>query len=340
MADARFFDKAGPFSLKDLSRIAEAEIGGSGDSGKLYSDVKALTAAEAEDVSFIDNRRYVSDFVASRAGVILTAPDLVERAPASAALLITKTPYRSYALVAQAFYPVMRRTPAIATSASIAVTSRIATGAAIAPGVVVGEECEIGSGTSIGANTVIGDGVRIGANCAIGSNCTLTHCDVGDRVILHPGVRIGQDGFGFAPGRIHTKVPQLGRVIIGNDVEIGANSAIDRGAAPDTVVGDGTKIDNLVHIAHNVIIGKGCLITGQVGISGSTTLGDYVMIGGQAGLIGHLTIGDGARISAQSGVTHDIAAGVSVAGTPAMESREHWRNLAFLNRLRKSKEGR
>ena len=340
MADARFFDKAGPFSLKDLSRIAEAEIGGRGDSGKFYTDVKALTAAEAEDVSFIDNRRYIADFVVSRAGVILTAPDLVGRAPVSAALLITKNPYRGYALVAQAFYPVRAPKGGVAASAEVAATSRVADSVAVAPGAVIGENCEIGARTSIGANTVIGAGVKIGADCVIGPNCTLTHCEVGDSAILHPGVRSGQDGFGFAPGSVHTKVPQLGRVIVGNDVEIGANTAIDRGAARDTVIGDGTKIDNLVHIAHNVCIGKGCFITGQVGISGSTTLGDYVMIGGQAGLIGHLTIGDGVRISAQSGVTHDIASGGTVAGTPAMDSREHWRNLAFLNRLRKSKEGR
>jgi UDP-3-O-[3-hydroxymyristoyl] glucosamine N-acyltransferase len=340
MADARFYDKAGPFSLKDLARIADAEIGGSGDTGKSYSDVKALSAAGPGDVSFIDNRRYIADFIAARAGVILVAPDLMDRAPGSASLLITKNPYRGYALVAQAFYPVRMPRGGIAATATIASGSRIAADVVAGPGAVIGEGCEIGPRTSIGANTVIGDHVRIGADCAIESNCTLTHCEIGDRALIHPGVRIGQDGFGFAPGEVHTKVPQLGRVMIGDDVEIGANTAIDRGAAPDTIIGSGTKIDNLVHIAHNVVIGKGCLITGQVGISGSTKVGDYVMMGGQAGLIGHLTIGSGARISAQSGVTHDIPPGGTVSGTPALDSREHWKNLAFLSRLRKSKEGR
>ncbi len=339
MADARFFDKAGPFSLKDLARIADAEIGGTGDATVSFTDVMALSLAGRSDVSFIDNRRYIADFTASRAGAILVAPDLVERAPRSAMLLVTKNPYRGYALIAQAFYPVRPPVGGIAKTATVAPTSKLGEGVAIGPGAVIGEHCVVGAGTSIGANTVIGDGVRIGDDCRIASNCTLTHCDLANRVMLHPGVRIGQDGFGFAPGAQHTKVPQLGRVLVHDDVEIGANTAIDRGAAPDTVIGAGTKIDNLVHIAHNVTIGKGCFITGQVGISGSTSVGDYVMMGGQAGLIGHLTIGDGARISAQAGVTHDIPPGVTVTGTPALESREHWRNLAFLSRLRKSKEG-
>lgn len=340
MADARFFDKAGPFSLKELARIAGAEISGAGDTSALFTDVMALSAAGPSDVSFIDNRRYIPDFIASRAGAILTAPDLVDRAPGSAIVLVTKNPYRGYALIAQAFYPVRPPAGGIAKTAVVAPTSTIGEGASIGAGAVIGEHCAVGARTSIGPNTVIGDGVRIGDDCRIASNCTLTHCDIADRVMLHPGVRIGQDGFGFAPGAQHTKVPQLGRVLVHADVEIGANTAIDRGAGPDTVIGAGTKIDNLVHIAHNVTIGKGCFITGQVGISGSTDVGDYVMMGGQAGLVGHLTIGAGARISAQAGVTRDIAPGVTVTGTPALESREHWRNLAFLSRLRKSKEGR
>jgi UDP-3-O-[3-hydroxymyristoyl] glucosamine N-acyltransferase len=156
------------------------------------------------------------------------------------------------------------------------------------------------------------------------------------RIILHPGVRIGQDGFGFAPGMpAHTKVPQLGRVIIGDDVEIGANTTIDRGAGPDTVIGAGTKIDNLVQIGHNVTIGKGCFIVAQAGVAGSTKVGDYVMIGGQAGVIGHLVIGDGAKIAGQSGVSTNVGPGETVAGTPATDAREHWKTLAFLKRLRK-----
>ena len=340
MADARFFDKAGPFNLTHLADVAGAQIAGFKSASTLFGDVKALSAAGPADVSFIDNRRYIGEFTTSRAGAILVAPDLVDRAPATAALLVTKNPYRGYALIAQAFYPDAIRGDGVSPSATVAHDVRLDEGVTLAAGAVIGPGCVVGARTAIGSNTVIGRGVKIGVDCRIASNVTLTHCDVGDRVIVHPGVRIGQDGFGFAPGMpSHTKVPQLGLVIVGDDVEIGANTAIDRGAGPDTVVGAGTKIDNLVHIAHNVTIGRGCLITGQVGISGSTKVGDYVMIGGQAGLIGHLTVGDGARITAQSGITHDIPAGMTVAGTPAVEAREHWRTLAFLKRLRKAKEG-
>ena len=155
-------------------------------------------------------------------------------------------------------------------------------------------------------------------------------------MVLHTGVRIGQDGFGFAPGAEgHEKVPQLGAVIIEDDVELGANSCVDRGTGPDTIIGAGTKIDNLCQIAHNVNLGRGCLVAAQVGISGSAKLGDFVMIGGQAGIAGHLQIGDGAKIAGKSGVTKDIPAGMTVAGFPAIKATEHWRNLAAIKRLRK-----
>ena len=157
---------------------------------------------------------------------------------------------------------------------------------------------------------------------------------VGARTIVHGGARIGQDGFGFALGADgHLKVPQLGRVLIGDDVEIGANTTIDRGAGPDTVVGDGTKIDNLVQIAHNVRIGRGCVIVAQVGISGSTRIGDFVMLGGQAGLTGHLVVGDGAKVAAQAGVMRDIEPGTTVGGSPAMPQRQWLKSVAMIERM-------
>jgi UDP-3-O-[3-hydroxymyristoyl] glucosamine N-acyltransferase len=339
MTDARFFIKAGPFSIDELARIASSQIAGAKETPHRFLDVKPLSAAGPTDVSFIDNRRYVADFETTKAGAIVVAPDLVDRAPAGAALLVMRDPYRGYALIAQAFYPVRRSAPTIAANASIAPDATVGKDVAIGPGAVVGALAQIGDRTTIGPNTVIGDGVQLGADCIVASNCTLTHCEIGERVILHPGVRIGQDGFGFAPGaQGHTKVPQLGRVLVGDDVEIGANSTIDRGAGPDTVIGAGTKIDNLVQIGHNVSIGKGCLIVAQVGISGSTRIGDFVMIGGQAGLTGHLKIGDGARIAAQSGVSRDVAARATVAGSPAEDARAYWRDLAFLRRLRTKSE--
>ena len=186
----------------------------------------------------------------------------------------------------------------------------------------------------IGPNVVVGPDVRIGRDCAIGANSTVLCALIGDRVILHPGVRVGQDGFGFAmgPGG-HLKVPQIGRVVIQDDVEIGANATIDRGANRDTVIGQGTKIDNLVQIAHNVVIGRNCVIVSQVGISGSCELGDFVAIGGQAGLAGHLKIGMGAQIGASSGLMNDVPAGQRWIGAPAKPIKEFWREIAALGKL-------
>jgi UDP-3-O-[3-hydroxymyristoyl] glucosamine N-acyltransferase len=187
---------------------------------------------------------------------------------------------------------------------------------------------------------VIEAGVDLGEDCRVGANVTLSHCLIGARVVLHPGVRIGQAGFGFAPdAQAPVKVPQLGRVVIGDDVDIGANTTIDRGSGHDTVIGPGTMIDNLVQIGHNVVLGRGCILAGQVGISGSTSFGDFVMVGGQAGFAGHLRIGSGARIAATSGVMRDIEPGATVCGSPAVPITMFMKQVAVLQRLARKKDG-
>jgi UDP-3-O-[3-hydroxymyristoyl] glucosamine N-acyltransferase len=202
----------------------------------------------------------------------------------------------------------------------------------------VGARAEIGRRTLIGANAVIGPGVVIGDDCVVGAGATISHSLIGDRVNVYPGARLGQDGFGFAMGpEGHLKVPQLGRVIVEDDVEIGANTTIDRGAGPDTVIGAGTKIDNLVQIGHNVRLGRGCILVAQVGISGSTRFGDGVAAGGQAGFTGHLHVGAGARIAAQSGVMRDVEPGATIGGSPAVPIQEFLRQGVVLHRLARRK---
>jgi UDP-3-O-[3-hydroxymyristoyl] glucosamine N-acyltransferase len=334
MADPRFFTVAGPFTIAEIARRTGAAIAGAAAAERVLADVATLETAGPDDLSFLDNPKYLEALRRTRAGAVVLHPDRVAAAPAHVTLLLSPAPYRAYALAAQAFYPEPPPPPGIAPSAVIDPSARLGAGCAVEPGAVIGARVEIGRASLIGAQAVIGAGCILGEGVRVGAHASLSHCIVGARVHIYPGVRIGQDGFGFAPDPTgHVKVPQLGRVIIGDDVEIGANTTIDRGAGPDTVIGAGTMIDNLVQIGHNVVVGRGCVLVAQMGISGSTQLGDYVMIGGQSGLVGHLRIGSGARIAGQSGVTRDVAPGETVMGSPAVPIREHHRMVLQLRRL-------
>lgn len=327
-------------SLGELAAIGGAMLRDAAKASVTIRDVKPLGQAGDGDLSFLDNPRYIDAFRVSAASACILRAKHAEAAPASMALLISEDPYRAYAKIAQAFYPEVQETADISKGACVANDAVIGKGCRIGHGASIESGATIGEGTSIGANATIGKGVVIGAHCRIGPQVAISHALIGDRAILHPGVRIGQDGFGFAMGKEgHLKVPQLGRVVIGNDVEIGANSCIDRGAGPDTKIGDGAKIDNLVQIAHNVEIGRHTIIVSQVGISGSTKIGDYAVLGGQAGITGHLTIGRGAQVAAQSGVMRNVADGEIQGGTPAMPVRDwHKATATLLKLIKKEKQ--
>ncbi len=336
--DGRFFQRSGPHDLAALAAVAGGTL--TGDSGRLFDAVAPLQLAGATHVSFLDNRRYLPALRETQAGVVIIHPDLASAAPAGVATIVTAQPYAGWAKVCALFHPLPPPRPGIHPSAVIEDGAQIDPMAEIGPLVVVGAGAEIAAGCRVGAGSVIGPGVVLGADCRVGSQVTISHAVIGKRVVIHPGARIGQDGFGFAvtpTGML--SVPQLGRVLIEDDVDIGANTTIDRGSAQDTVIGAGSRLDNLVQIGHNVRLGRMCVIVAQVGISGSTTFEDFVMVGGQAGFAGHIHIGKAARIGAQAGIMSNVAAGMSMVGSPATPGKEHFRQVAMLRRLTRRKGG-
>lgn len=336
MADARFFTSSGPQTLGALAALSGATLADPASQTVTVSDVAPLDQAGADHLSFLDNVRYRESFQATKAGACVISPKMAGYAPQGVHILLSDTPYKTYALIAQAFYPDIFPPARISERAFVHPTATLGEGCVIEEGAVVQENVTIGPGTWIEPAAVIGRGVTIGAKCRIGAHTSISHADIGDSVRTYPGVRIGQDGFGFAPDPAgHVKVPQLGRVIIEDHVEIGANTCIDRGAGPDTVIGAGTWIDNLVQIGHNVKIGRGCILIAQCGIAGSTVLEDYAVIAAQVGVAGHLRVGMGARIGAQSGVMRDVPAGAQQVGTPAQPVKEFMRQVATLKRLTK-----
>jgi UDP-3-O-[3-hydroxymyristoyl] glucosamine N-acyltransferase len=307
----------------------------------MLTGVAPLQTAEPGEVSFFDNRKYAPALAETRATAVILRPDLASRVPPGAVAIVSDEPYGAWARVAALFHPSAPVSPGIHPSAVIAADAHVDPTSEIGPLAVIDGGAAIGPRCRIGSSVVIGGGVVVGAECCIGSHVSLSHALLGDRVVIFPGARIGQDGFGFATtAEGFLSVPQLGRVVIEDDVQIGANTTIDRGSLHDTFIGAGSRLDNLVQIGHNVRLGRGCVIVSQAGISGSTILEDHVMVAGQAGLTGHLRIGSRARIGAQAGVMADVPASADVVGSPARPVREFFRQVALLRRLARERSRR
>jgi len=331
MGDARFFARVGPHAL---AAIATAAKGTAPAIEKALTGVAPLQSARPDQVSFLDNRRYAMALEQTMAGAVIVHPDMLNRVPAATIPIVTTATYEGWARVAALFHPAAPPRPGVHRSAVIAETARVDSSAEVGPYVVIAAGAEIGSGCRIGPFVSIGEGVALGPECRIGAHATLSHALLGARVYIYPGARIGQEGFSFASTEAgFLSIPQLGRVVVEDDVEVGANTTIDRGSTRDTIIGAGSHLDNLVQIGHNVRLGRCCVIVAQVGIAGSTVLENFVQVGGQAAIAGHLLIGHGAQIGAQAGVISDVAPGAVLLGSPAQPRKEFFRQVVALKRM-------
>jgi UDP-3-O-[3-hydroxymyristoyl] glucosamine N-acyltransferase len=340
MADPRFFDNRGPFTLAQICAAAGAALPDGAVAAAPVHDVASLSGAAPEQLSFFTGGRNAA-FVQTSAGFCFIPADYKGERPAGTVLIPVASPQHAFIAVAMAFYPeCLRLTGPLK---GIDPTARIGKDVEMGEGVVIGPGAEIGEGTHLGPHTVIGRGVAIGRNCEIAGNTTIVCAYIGDQVAILPGAQIGQPGFGFASGpQGHLKVPQLGRVIIQDKVEIGACTTLDRGALGDTVVGEGSKIDNLVQIGHNSHIGRHTVIVGQAGVSGSASVGDFVVVGGQSGISDHSKIGDGARLAGRTALIsgQEIEGGKDYGGVPAKPVKDWIREIYTLSSLtRKPKKG-
>lgn len=336
MSDVRFYKPQGPFTLGLLAQKIGAELMEPERAGQLVSDIADLEQAGESDVAVFCSATHAPAFAASHAGVVVTSKKLSSLPHNGSALLLAEDPKLAFAQLGRIFYPQDTPKSFIHAKATIAKSAMIGEGCAIAAGVVIGERVTLGPRSRIGANTVLDDGVAIGADAVIGPNCSISHALIGDGVNISSNVSIGGEGFGFVPGpKGPVRVCHVGRVVIGNKVDIGSNCAIDRGALGDTVIGDMSALDNLVQIGHNVRIGKACFFAGQAGVAGSVTIGDQVMVGGGVSISDHLIIGDSARIAGKSGVARDVAAGETVAGYPAVPIRQWHKQNALLAKMAK-----
>jgi len=342
MTEPQFFRARGGLTIGEIAALTGATLKNDVAVDRVIVNVAPLDRAGPRDLSFLEKGQYADAAAKTRAGACLVSARLIGQVPDHVIALQVRDPFRAYVTVSRALFPEALRPSSLfeaqgaSPSAIIHPSARLEENVTVDPGVVIGPRAEIGAGTVIGANAAIGADVRIGRDCNIGPQCSVTHALIGDRVIVHSGCQIGQDGFGYAMAPTgHVKIPQVGRVIIQDDVEIGAGTMIDRGAIRDTVIGEGTKIDNLCQIGHNVSVGRHCVIVAHAAIGGTVTLNDYVALGGRVTIAPQTVIGEGAQIAAMSGLHGIVPPGARWAGVPARPAKQWMREVFILERLAK-----
>lgn len=338
MADARFYSSTGEVELSQLLHICDLDASDFSAEQLQHkvSDVAPLESSSASQVSFAAKRKYLEQLVESKAGVIFVNESLRDDVPDSSIAVVCKNPYASFVKFLDHLFPASRHHLSHCPQVPHLGDPVFEEDVLVAGSAVIGSGVEIGSGSVIGPSTVVAPGVKIGRNCIIADNVTLECALIGDNVVINSGARVGAKGFGWLDhGKSNTLIPQVGRVILQSHVEIGANTTVDRGALGDTIIGENTKLGALVEIGHNTVIGSNCLLAPKVGLAGSTIVGDGVLMGAEVGSAGHLSIGSGSVLYARTALTKDCPQGSKLAGAPAKDAREYWREQAQLSKLLK-----
>ncbi len=346
MTDPMFFVPTRRYSVSEVANLTGSVLRDPADGQIEIAGIASASEGGADKLVYLTGRRSAGLAGMSNAAAVLCNSDLADAIPPGVAVLVSAKPQSAFATIGRLMFPAAASPHAItgetgiSSHAHVHPTAQLEEGVVVEPGAVIGQDAAIGSGTIIAPNAIIGRSCQIGRDCYVGPSACIQYSLVGNRVVVHGGAMIGQDGFGFVGGISGPeRMPQIGRVIIQDNVEIGANTTVDRGALGDTVIGEGTKIDNLVQVAHNVRIGRGCLIAGHCGLSGSVTLGDGVMLGGRVGIADHVNIGSRVQLAAASGVMDNIPDGERWAGAPAVPMRDFFRQVVAVRTLLKTRKG-